>query len=61
MWDSLRKGTLWTKGTANGAQAAKKSHNKMSLVQIQACVDSVENFVSGKFRDTWVNHENNEN
>ena len=34
MWNSLRKGILWIKGTVNGAQVAKKSRNKTLLVQI---------------------------
>ena len=49
----------------NGVQLVRKSHNKMSPVQILAHVDSavvwVENFMDGKFCDTWVNHESNEN
>ena len=28
-WDSLRKGTLCIKDTVNGAQVAKRSHNKI--------------------------------
>ena len=30
---------MWIKGTVNGAQVAKKSHNKASPVQILAHVD----------------------
>ena len=63
--DSLKMETLWIKGTVNGAQVAKKSHDKTSPVRILACVDStavwVESFVGGKFCDAWVNHENKEN
>ena len=62
---SLRKETLWIKGNINGAQVAKKKHNKTLPVRIWVRADSasqyMKNFVGEKFSDTLGNHKNNEN
>ena len=55
-WDSLRKGTLRIKGCVNRVQAANKKRRPVRTLARAAVY-----FVGGKFRDTWVNYENNEN
>ena len=66
----ITRGTAWERGPYRSralstarAQVAKKSYKKCRSVRTLARVDKavvwVEIFMSGKFRDTGVNHGNN--